>query len=254
MDLVNDRTLVALGLALFLMGIPASSMSGRGVPILSAAFLVAFAVPSYYYFLTHLPVRRALPILVFFSLFPIAAEFVGVTTGLPYGPFHYTDSMGYRLGGIVPWSVAFVFAPLVLGSMRLASCATRDARLAIPISSLILVIHDMVLDPAAVSGGYWVWARGGAYYGVPVSNFIGWLLVGLLASAILHLFTAGFRTRLTGLPRGTEISLLEITCFWAGFSAWSGMFIPAGIGVALACFAFLCTRSSACRPIQPGLG
>jgi putative membrane protein len=253
MDLVNDRTLAALGVALFFMGIAASSMSGNGLPILSAAFLIAFAVPSYYYFLTHLPVRRALPVLIFFSVFPIAAEFVGVTTGLPYGAFHYTDGMGYRLGGIVPWSVAFVFAPLVLGSMRLASWVTTDARLAIPTSSLILVIHDMVLDPAAVYGGYWIWAREGAYYGVPAGNFIGWLLVGLLASTIMHLLTAGVQTRLWRLPPGTEISLFEITCFWAGFSALSGMLLPAGIGLGLACFAFLCLRASGGRPLRSRL-
>ncbi len=48
----------------------------------------------------------------------------------------------------------------------------------------MMMLLDVVIDPLAVRGDRWFLGRvfdypsGGVYFGVPLSNFAGWLLVG----------------------------------------------------------------------------
>src|ERR1700722_3039050 len=44
-------------------------------------------------------------------------------------------------------------------------------------ASFVMVSWDLTFDPAASTiGQSWIWHDGGAYFGVPVSNFLGWYL------------------------------------------------------------------------------
>jgi uncharacterized membrane protein len=45
------------------------------------------------------------------------------------------------------------------------------------IASFIMVSWDLTIDPMmSTINGSWVWHNGGSYFGVPVSNFLGWYL------------------------------------------------------------------------------
>jgi uncharacterized membrane protein len=45
------------------------------------------------------------------------------------------------------------------------------------IASFIMVSWDLTIDPMmSTITGNWVWHNGGSYFGVPVSNFLGWYL------------------------------------------------------------------------------
>jgi uncharacterized membrane protein len=48
------------------------------------------------------------------------------------------------------------------------------------------VVLDATLDPGAVSQKFWTYRYPGAYYGVPWSNFVGWILSGIVGAAILQ--------------------------------------------------------------------
>jgi uncharacterized membrane protein len=57
------------------------------------------------------------------------------------------------------------------------------------IGALATTAWDMMIDPIAVSQGWWVWHDGGAYMpyvanGVPIQNFIGWLSVAFIINLI----------------------------------------------------------------------
>jgi putative membrane protein len=56
------------------------------------------------------------------------------------------------------------------------------------IGGLIAVNIDMILDPVSVTPPAigWVWIGGGPYYGIPISNFIGWFLVAAVAILIFR--------------------------------------------------------------------
>jgi len=42
------------------------------------------------------------------------------------------------------------------------------------------VAADLFLDPLATSVQAWTWAEKGEYFGIPLLNYLGWLLVGFL--------------------------------------------------------------------------
>ncbi len=53
------------------------------------------------------------------------------------------------------------------------------------LSGALMMLLDVVIDPLAVRGDQWFLGRifwypnGGPYFGVPLSNFVGWLVVGV---------------------------------------------------------------------------
>ena len=50
------------------------------------------------------------------------------------------------------------------------------------------MLLDLVLDPLAVSEKRWGWELPGVYYGIPILNFFGWLLVPLLILLIFQYY------------------------------------------------------------------
>src|SRR5208337_424058 len=54
------------------------------------------------------------------------------------------------------------------------------------------VYLDIIIDPVALQGGRWFLGQiyhypyGGVYFGVPISNFLGWFIVGFLLIRMLQ--------------------------------------------------------------------
>ncbi len=117
-----------------------------------------------------------------------ALEEVGVVTGLVYGPYHYTSSLGPWLGSVpvlipLAWFMlsypSYVLANLIVDGWPVGTPGGRGhlVRLAI-VGALVMTAWDLVVDPI-LSGptvGAWVWERGGPYYGVPLQNYLGWIV------------------------------------------------------------------------------
>jgi putative membrane protein len=117
-----------------------------------------------------------------------------------------------------------VVAKALNGGSRLRAAA---------MSSLLVVAVDLVVDPGAVAQGLWVWAEDGAYYGVPLVNYGGWLLTGFIYSYILDALVRLGRNNDPAVPLELSSSLMMIILFWTGFSLWNGLVIPLLIGVAI---------------------
>lgn len=167
------------------------------------------------------------------SAFGYAIETLGVTTGFPYGPFFYGDSLGPKLAGLVPYLLPLSWAPLVLGAV--AATAPRGGggpALHVVLAAVLLTLVDGVLDPGAAALGFWVWPEGGVYYGVPLSNYFGWLLSSSLAAALLLALGRG-RWGREAPPPGMLDSLLVAVAFWVGVAVFSGLPVPALLGAAL---------------------
>ena len=108
---------------------------------------------------------------------------------------------------------------------------------------------DGVLDPGAASLGFWIWPDGGAYYGVPTSNYAGWLLSGALAVALL---LAAGRWRTAPLPGLLDGAILALA-FWTGVAVFSALIFPALLGVVLIAH-LLYRRSRLWRRLWRGTG
>jgi putative membrane protein len=124
---------------------------------------------------------------VFFAVSAVvtyALEEAGVMTGLVFGAYHYSDSLGVKLGE-VPVLIPLGWFMMIYPSWMVAKAVLRDVDVrTIPgvtalaaLSALVMTAWDMVMDPGmSTVGQNWVWENGGVYFGVPRHNYLGWLV------------------------------------------------------------------------------
>lgn len=142
-------------------------------------------------------------------------ENLGVLTGFPFGPYFYTDAMGPKLF-VVPLLIgpayfgagytSWVLASILLGEIDRPP--DRIAVAAVPIvAAFIMVGWDVCFDPGSSTlDRLWIWRTGGGYFGVPLSNYLGWYLTVLVFLFVFSVYLA--RRRDAGAPRLS-------TSYWA---------------------------------------
>ena len=125
-------------------------------------------------------------------VWPVAlvAELSSTRTGVPFGLYRYTGlTRGQELFiADVPFfdSLSFVFLAYAAYCLARAALAPRGvARWMIAVAAGALMMGlDIVIDPLAVRGDRWflgpvfTYEEPGIYFGVPLSNFAGWIIVG----------------------------------------------------------------------------
>jgi putative membrane protein len=81
--------------------------------------------------------------------------------------------LGYFGTGYVSW----VLADLLLDRPN-RQPDNPYAKFALPvIASFVMVTWDLVMDPSSSTlGQFWIWHNGGGFFGVPLSNYLGWYL------------------------------------------------------------------------------
>ncbi|WP_166395682.1 carotenoid biosynthesis protein [Rubrobacter marinus] len=230
-----------LGASYFTVRFP--DVPGAGIGSFVSTFLIA--LPALAALLAYLgPAKAALAFLAL-AAFGYAIETTGVVTGLPYGTFFYGDALGPKLFGLVPFLLPISWAPLVLGAVAAAAPRPSYGRGAartigwIFRSAVLLTLIDGVLDPGAASLGFWTWPEGGPYYGIPLSNYAGWLLSGALATALVLAFGRRRWGRVAPPPGMVDSAVIAVA-FWVGVAVFSGLLFPAVLGAAL--FVYLLHR------------
>lgn len=110
-------------------------------------------------------------------------EYVGVTTGAPFGRYVYNDPLGFKLLGAVPLPIPFAWLLVVPAAIGTARLISKHWTLAI--APLLVLLFDLLLEPFAVYVlGYWTWLERGPYYGIPAANFVAWWLTGAVLVAL----------------------------------------------------------------------
>jgi putative membrane protein len=136
-------------------------------------------------------VRATLIFFVASTVISAAAELTGTKTGWPFGGYEYTDFLGYKMLGRVPYTIPLSwfymgFAGYLLGAKIVQSRGLRPGPLlSVLFGAWLLTAWDLVLDPAMASPRmtsihFWTWQEHGAYFGMPLRNFVGWFGTGLL--------------------------------------------------------------------------
>lgn len=198
--------------------------------------VVLFAAPAFWATRWWLGWRDAVVLWAVLGVLALVIETSAIITGFPYGHFGYSDLLGYQLFGYTPWTVFLAWTPLVLAayaiSRRLAVGGWQSAVVRIVITAVTLVIFDLVLDPGAVKLGFWQYEAGGAFYGVPVSNFVGWLFSGVIAGVVLEVFFA-MKKPLLPAPAQLISSTFFIIAFWTFIAFFSSQYWPLAIGIAV---------------------
>ncbi len=188
--------------------------------------------------------RRALAFLGITFGVSLLFESVGVLTGWVYGPYYYTERLGFKLFGLVPLLIPLAWFMMIYPSHVLIERVTGGAHrqgwgwtvwLA-GLSALAMTAWDLVMDPLMVAGGHWVWQVKGEYFGIPVHNYVGWLVT----TFCVYLFYRLVAVCLAECPWGESSPRFQALPVWAYVATWLGfaaMALEGGLpGVALAGF------------------
>jgi uncharacterized membrane protein len=121
------------------------------------------------------------------------AQVLGTLKGIPFGPFGYTNAAGPRILGILPWPIPLVWIVVMLVSRDMARLILRPWRKMraygfwlIGLTAVLAVTLDLGLEPFARVKHYWLWQTTRFpfdWHGIPLTNFIGWLVTALLILA-----------------------------------------------------------------------
>lgn len=189
-------------------------------------------------------------------VWPLAfvAEFASTRIGVPFGLYHYTGTTSGREIFIadVPFfdSLSFTFlayASLCLARATLIPRASLNSRtpgltparsvVVAVVSGVLMMLLDIVIDPLAVRGDRWFLGRvfwypnGGPYFGVPLSNFAGWLVVGA-AGVGGYLLLAG-KAAFGPTPRAGVALYYAVLVFNLALTAWIREWLLLASGIAL---------------------
>lgn len=194
----------------------------------------------------------------------LAAEYGSIHWGFPFGKYHYLeatrgrelwvagvpfmDSLSFTFLSYVGYSCAWQLAaarqgargPLTGAGYR----AVRGSGRVLVLGAAITTLMDLVIDPVTLLGDRWFlgliygYAHTGRYFGVPLSNFGGWLL---LSAAIIGVnqwadarlpgpaggrgpaaVNGGRRARPPYLHLGGFVLFLCVTGFMLAVTAWLG--------------------------------
>jgi len=110
-------------------------------------------------------------------------EILGLRTGFPYGHYFFTGVMGPKISGLpILLALAYLgmgYAAWMVAEALLGPAArSRAGVLLLPLAaSGTMTAWDVAMDPVWVNvDRAWVWRDGGAWFGVPLTNYFGWLL------------------------------------------------------------------------------
>jgi putative membrane protein len=130
-------------------------------------------------------VRRTARVVVPVVLLAWLLEYVGHTTGYPFGHYSYTVALQPQLGNVpllIPLAWLMMLPPAwAVGSWL--SGTDRGLRFVL-VSAGAFTAWDLFLDPQMVAWGYWQWATPGGYFGIPWLNFGGWFLSSALITLV----------------------------------------------------------------------
>lgn len=127
-----------------------------------------------------------------------ASELIGIATAFPYGQYFYArNRLGpslFEVPAVVPlaWTAGFypIWCAVTFVVDRLDVSRGRAAGYRIAAVAVGMVGWDLYLDPQMVTDGQWTWTAGSVGLpgvpSVPLTNYLGWLLVAGLMTAVME--------------------------------------------------------------------
>jgi putative membrane protein len=205
----------------FILSLPAAgqqlfqwSMAGGGV-----VYIVLGALAVALHGIRTLGWQKLLAFLLPSLLISLSSELLGTSTGFPFGHYGYLSGLGYKIAGLVPFTIPLswfymglscyllataCFAPLgnrLLGSGQKAAKnspaslwgALLVGLLTIGLGAVLLTAWDLVLDPAMSQAPvpFWEFQEVGAFFGMPYRNLLGWTGTGAIFMGVAALLWRG---------------------------------------------------------------
>lgn len=163
------------------------------------AFLLTFLILS----TLHLGFFRTMIWLAWGYFVAFSSEFSSIHNGFPYGLYHYKeeafagelamagvpvwDSISYPFIAYASYATAWFLAEPHFLKFRIDPHVSPSRPMTVCLfASILMMLADMIIDPVSILGGQWFlgdvyfYPHGGIYFGVPISNFLGWFLVACI--------------------------------------------------------------------------
>jgi carotene biosynthesis associated membrane protein len=216
------------------------SMAGGGVVYI---VLGTIAVAIYAY--RTLGLRNWLCFMLPAVLISLSSELLGTSTGFPFGNYSYLSGLGYKIAGLVPFTIPLSWFYLGLSSYLLARAGlgvvfARRTWLwqvgAIVLGALLLTSWDFVLDPAMSQTAmpFWYWHQPGAFFGMPYQNFAGWLGTGIVFMTVAALLWRNQPIALQPAQLNFPLTVyLGNFVFAMVMSMGAGFWVPIVLGIGL---------------------
>lgn len=174
--------------------------------------------------------RKALTGISSLIVYSYLIEYIGVKTGFPYGSFSYGIDLGPMLFDKIPLALPIFFIPLVINAylliLLLEPERVRKLYFRIPVIIGTVLFLDLILDPAAVAINFWNYSSG-LYYGVPLTNYLGWILSASISVIILDISLDS--EKLVNRLNNCEFMLDDMVSFsllWGLVNLYFGQYIP----------------------------
>ena len=191
--------------------------------------------------------RRALLAAGCIIVLGAAAELLGTSTGVPFGAYAYTDFLGAKILGRVPYAIPPSWFAASMLSFLFASRAGLRGASRIAGVAVSMVLWDVALDPAmSAAFPVWEWRQPGLYYGMPLINWAGWFVTALIIGAALERICGDAAPDAGAWP--ARIWLVN-GAFAIGLCLRAGMWPAALIGAVAVTLPPLLSRRARPRPV-----
>jgi uncharacterized membrane protein len=184
-------TLPSVGQTLFQL-----SMTGGGV-----VYIVLGALTVFLHGYLSLGLRSIAFFFVPAVVLSLSSELLGTSTGFPFGHYAYLSGLGYKIAGLVPFTIPLSwfylgFSAYLLAYSGLRAILSRWALkdftlrlLAVVTGAVLLTAWDLVLDPAMSQAPFpfWTFQEVGEFFGMPYRNLIGWVGTGMVFMGVAAL-------------------------------------------------------------------
>lgn len=141
--------------------------------------------------------KKSIFILPVIFVVTLIIEIIGEKTGAIFGRYAYGDVLSYNIIEIfnVPLIIGFNWVMVILSATALSSKITHNDILQIPVSGLIAVAFDYVLEPVAIRLGYWYWLDefGFTIREILLENYLAWFLISSLFAFIIKRFNLNLK-------------------------------------------------------------
>ncbi|MFZ5364026.1 MAG: carotenoid biosynthesis protein [Patescibacteria group bacterium] len=208
--------------------------------ILTAFFTLSVFAFTLWHAFSKFGIRNAIIFLILVLFVSLGAEFIGANLANNFeGYYQYSDFLGWKFLNI-PLLIIFMWTAIIYLSYQVSEHITNFrftkqthflqkfwvSFWCALLTSLIVVAWDFALEPLAIGMGWWSWLRPGEYFGVPISNFLGWMAISF---SVVFLYKIFFERE-----RPEEANLFD--------------YAPA-IGYALICFFTILTAINIDKPL-----
>ena len=177
-------------------------------------------------------------------LISVGSELLGTSTGFPFGDYSYLSGLGYKIGGLVPFTIPLSWFYVGLSAYLIARSGLKVAEkptlirhiAAIAIGALLFTSWDFALEPAMSQTAFpfWYWETPGDFYGTPYRNYLGWFGTSALFMGTAALIWGPKPIKLLRSQLVLPLVIyLSNFMFAAGLSLGDGYVIPVSLGLIL---------------------